>query len=92
MDLWLTKIGWVASVALPFFNIPLIVRIVQRRSSDDVSIIWAFGIFTCMIGMTPASLLTGDVMFKVFTVMNLILFSVVLFCVVYFRIKRRKRM
>lgn len=80
------KLGLLASVALPFFNIPLMLRIVQRRSSEDLSLIWVIGVFSCICLMLPAALQSKDIIFKVFNIFNFILFSGVTALVLYFRL------
>jgi len=40
-------VGVVASVVLPLFNIPLILKIRKRGSSKDYSLTWTFGILGC---------------------------------------------
>jgi uncharacterized protein with PQ loop repeat len=37
------RIGLVASIMMPLWNIPLIVKIVRRRSSSDISMSWLLG-------------------------------------------------
>ncbi len=78
-------LGLLAAIALPFWNIPLIVRIRQRRSSEDLSLWWAFGVLTCLVAMLPSGLLSADPVFKVFTIVNLALFAVVVLYVVRYR-------
>ncbi len=81
-------LGLVASITLPFFNLPLMARMVKRRSSADVSLVWAIGVFTCLLLMAPAAWQSSDVIFKTFSAINITLFSGVAFLVVWFRIKR----
>lgn len=57
----------VAAIALPLWNIPLIARIVRRRSSEDVSMYWAFGIWSCLLLMLPSGLVLGDIVWRVFS-------------------------
>ncbi len=78
-------VGMVSAVVLPFWNIPLIWRIQRRRSADDLSPAWALGIWVCLIGMLPSGLASPDGVFKVFTVVNLVFFSAVVFQVLRFR-------
>src|SRR5437870_10940253 len=52
----LQYISAAAAVILPLFNIPLIVRIQQRRSSQDVSLTWALGVWACFVLMLPSGL------------------------------------
>ena len=53
-------VGLVSSIIMPFFNIPLIVRIIQRRSSEDISLVWVVGAWICVVGMLPSSLQSPD--------------------------------
>ena len=59
-------VGVVASVALPLFNIPLILKIRKRGSSKDYSLTWTFGIMGCTLLMFPSVLSTHDIVFKAF--------------------------
>jgi len=79
------SIGLIAAVALPLWNIPLLVRIARRRSSQDVSLWWAFGVLACLLLMLPAGLVSEERVFKVFAIVNVALFSVVVVQVVRYR-------
>lgn len=70
-------VGMVAAVILPLWNIPLIVRIRRRQSSDDVSLWWALGVFVCLLAMLPAALASSDRVFKTFSIVNIVLFGAV---------------
>lgn len=72
-------VGVVASVVLPLFNIPLILKIRRRGSSKDFSLTWAFGIMGCTMLMMPSVLMTSDIVFKAFGIINFISFSTVMF-------------
>ena len=87
MDL-LTKISFFAAVILPVWNTPLIMRIIRRRSSMDISIWWALGVWTCLLLMLPKGLLSNDIVFKAFTISNFILFTITAFIVLIFHRKR----
>ena len=78
-------IGLIAAVILPFWNIPLIVRIEKRKSSKDISLFWAFGVWICLVLMFPAALISNDIVFKVFSIVNIILFSLVVIQTLRFR-------
>ncbi len=82
-------LGMVSSLILPLFNIPLIVRMIQRRSSADLSLVWAIGVWICIVGMGPAAWTSPDNIFKIFSVINLSFFSAVVFCAIYFRVKKK---
>ncbi len=78
-------IALIAAVALPLFNIPLIARIIKRKSSKDLSTHWALGVWICFILMAPESLRSPDVVWRAFSVMNIILFTCVLIAVLVYR-------
>jgi len=80
-------VGAVAGAAMPMFNIPLMIRIYRRRSCDDISLSWLFGVWGCMILMLPAALTTSDYVLKIFGISNVVLFSGVVGVVIYFRRK-----
>ena len=83
-DSFVQTLGLCAAVILPLWNIPLIARIVQRKSSEDISLWWALGVWVCLIFMAPSGFLSKDIVWKVFNITNFILFSaVVIFTLVY---------
>ncbi len=81
----LEKIGFVASIVLPLWNIPLVWRIVKRKSSKDISVSWALGVWCCILLMAPNGLASKDMTFKAFTIMNLIFFTMVVLATVIYR-------
>jgi len=85
MDNIFQLIGMVAAVALPLWNIPLIIRIQKRRSSKDISLAWAFGVLGCLLLMFPAAMASADIIFRVFNIANIALFSLVVIQAVRFR-------
>jgi len=68
-------IGLVAAIILPFFNIPLIVKILQRRSSEDISISWAMGVWICSLLMAPSGFSSTDIVWRCYNIVNLVLFT-----------------
>lgn len=78
-------VGMLAAILLPLWNIPLIVRIQRRKSSQDVSPSWALGVWACLLLMLPAGLGSPDAVFRAFTVVNLVLFSFVVLQVFRYR-------
>lgn len=84
MDM-IQNIGLVAAIVLPLWNIPLIVRIIRRKSSEDISIFWALGVWICFVLMAPSGFVSKDLVWKTFNVVNFILFSCVLITVLLFR-------
>jgi len=77
-------LGMASAVAMPFFDIPLIWRIIKRKSSEDISLIWTFGIWVCILGMFPSSWISPDPILKVFEVVNVVLFTAVVVAVVWY--------
>jgi len=71
----------VSAVGMPFFDIPLIVRIVHRKSSKDISLVWTVGIYVCILGMLPSSLVSPDPILRAFGVVNTLLFTAVVVAV-----------
>ncbi|MFA4991424.1 MAG: hypothetical protein WC569_02470 [Candidatus Omnitrophota bacterium] len=80
----LNKIALVASVILPLWNIPLIVRIIRRRSSKDLSIFWALGVWVCFLAMFPAGIKSPDMVYRTFTYANFFFFTLVMVFTVLF--------
>ena len=89
MENFFQHLGLVAGFALPLFNIPLILHILKRKSSHDISLVWALGVWVCIVLMTPAALITQDMTFKVFGIMNIAFFSAVTLVTVIYRDKRK---
>ena len=85
---YIEKVALVAGVALPFFNIPLIVRLWQRKRAEDLSVAWAVGVWVCIVLMTPQALRSSDVAFRAYGAVNILFFTVVAFQIVWYRRKR----
>jgi len=85
------NIALVAAIILPLWNIPLIMRIIKRKSSEDISIYWVVGVWTCFALMAPAGFASEDNVWRVFNIVNFILFSAVLVTVLTFRKKKAKK-
>ncbi|MFA5388798.1 MAG: hypothetical protein WC312_03470 [Candidatus Omnitrophota bacterium] len=80
----LEKIALIASILLPLFNIPLIVRIIKRRSSKDLSLFWAIGIWACFLAMFPTGVQSPDMVYRTFTYVNFFFFTLVMVFTVLF--------
>jgi uncharacterized protein with PQ loop repeat len=74
-------IGLWAGMCLPLWDIPLIVRIIQRRSADDISLIWMWGIWGCSVLMAPSAFVSGDKAAIGFNVVNVIALTALLIVV-----------
>ncbi|MFC1674813.1 hypothetical protein ACFL1K_02880 [Candidatus Omnitrophota bacterium] len=79
------KVALIAAIVLPLWNIPLIVRIVKRRSSKDISLYWVLGVWTCFLLMAPDAFRSADIVWRAFNIMNLILFTAVVITVLVYR-------
>ncbi|MBC8473590.1 MAG: hypothetical protein H8D54_02125 [Candidatus Omnitrophica bacterium] len=82
------KIALVASLVMPFWNIPLIIRIIKRRSSDDISVYWATGIWLCLLAMLPSALKSDFIVWKAFAIGNLSMFTIVFLVTLFFHKKK----
>lgn len=71
------QIGLITAVILPLFNIPLILRIIKRKSSEDISLWWAMGVWVCLLLMAPSGFRSADIVWRVFNYVNVTLFTVV---------------
>lgn len=78
-------IGLVAAVVMPLWNIPLIWRIVQRKTSEDISLSWAFGVWGCIALMLPSALTSSEIQLKAFGISNIFFFSWVVVVVLIYR-------
>jgi hypothetical protein len=78
-------VGLMASFVLPLFNIPLVLKMRRRKSSKDLSLVWAIGVWGCILLMSPAAFYSTDIVFKIFGLANLALFSIVVFFVLKYR-------
>lgn len=78
-------IGLIGAMAMPLWNIPLIVRIQQRKSSKDLSVPWALGVLACILLMLPASLTSPDVVLRAFGIGNAVFFSIVTIQILRYR-------
>lgn len=81
----ITILGMLAAIVLPLFNIPLMMRMRRRKSSSDISLVWTIGVFSCVVIMLPSAILSKDLVFKLFAIMNVIFFSGVVYHVVKYR-------
>jgi len=82
--------GWdlvasVAGAALPIFDIPLILLIIKRRSSKDISMFWAIGLWASSVAMMPAGIMSHEIASKAFNIVNVIMLSAVVFVVIKYR-------
>ena len=79
------KIGLVAAVVLPLWNIPLILRIIKRKSSCDISLSWALGVWVCILLMAPSGFASKDLVWRMFNYVNITFFTAVVITVLIYR-------
>jgi len=82
-------LGVVGAVVMPLWNIPLILKIIRRKSSADISLWWAVGVWICILLMAPAGFVSQDIVLKIFSIVNLVLFSCVVFIVLMYRERKK---
>jgi len=82
---WVQHVGQVAAIIMPLFNIPLIVKIIRRRSSADISKSWMLGVWICALLMAPSGFTSSDVVFRSYNIVNLVLFTGVVITVWKYR-------
>ncbi len=85
MENFCGTIGLVAAIVMPVWNIPLIIRIVRRKTSQDISLAWLFGVWSCIVLMLPAALKSQEMLLKAFGISNLFFFSAVVVAVLCYR-------
>lgn len=85
MKSFIFYLGMTAGIVLPFFNIPLIWKIRKNQSSRNISLVWAVGVWVCVLAMLPQTLLSPDWSYKIFGVVNFILFSAAFFFILRYR-------
>ena len=78
-------IGLIAGIVLPLFNIPLIIKIIKRKSSKDISLMWALGVWICIILMSPSAFTSKDIVFRIFSYINVTMFTWVVITVLRYR-------
>ncbi len=81
----ISSVGVMAAAVLPLFNIPLIIRIVKRGSSEDISLSWAIGVWVCILLMSPSGFTSTDIVWRTFNYTNLLLFTGVAFVTLKYR-------
>ena len=70
---------------LPMFDIPLIVHIIKRKSSLDISLSWALGLWGSSVLMAPSAFISGDKVAIGFNVVNVVMLTAVLIVVFKYR-------
>ena len=79
------KLGLIAAVVLPLWNIPMIMKIIKRKSSEDISVSWALGVWVCFLLMFPNGLRSADLTWRIFNIVNMIFFTTVVAVTLYYR-------
>jgi len=79
----------VAALILPLWNIPLILRVIRRKSSEDISTAWVIGVWTCFLLMAPDGFRSTDLVWRTFNIVNLIFFTGVMIVVLIYKRKKK---
>jgi uncharacterized protein with PQ loop repeat len=74
-----------AAVILPVWDIPLMVRIIRRKSSQDISLGWVFGLWASSVLMAPSAFISGDRAAIGFNTVNVTMLTAVLIVVFKYR-------
>ena len=67
------------------------VRVIQRKSSQDISLGWAFGIWFSSVLMAPSAFISRDKLAMGFNIMNVIMLTGVLIVVIKYRTPLRDK-
>jgi uncharacterized protein with PQ loop repeat len=86
----LAMISLIAGIVLPFWNIPLIVRVVKRRSSEDISLWWGIGVWISLAFMLPHGLITDEIVLRWFAISNFSLFTITFIIILLYHTPRDK--
>ena len=78
-------LGLASAVLMPLWNIPLIRKILKRKSSDDISLAWVTGVEACVLGMLPSALVSNEPAFRVLGISNALFFTCVFIAVWIYR-------
>ena len=78
-------VGFWAAVILPLFDIPLIVHIIKRKSSADISLSWAAGLWSSAVLMAPSAFVSHDRVAMGFNIVNVVMLTAVLIAVIKYR-------
>ncbi len=79
-------IGIWAGAILPLWDIPLIVRIVKRKSAADISLVWMWGLWLSSVLMAPSALMANtNKAAVVFNIVNVLALSALLIVVIKYQ-------
>ncbi len=75
----------VAGSALPLFDISLIMYVIKRKSSKDISLMWAVGLWATSVAMAPAGIMSADIASRAFNIVNVVMLTFVVVVVYKYR-------
>ena len=78
-------ISFWAAVILPLWDIPLMARVIKRKSSQDISLGWILGLWLSSVLMAPSAFIAGDKAAIGFNAVNVIMLTAVLIVVFKYR-------
>ena len=79
-----TLLGTLGACFMPLCNIPMIARIVRRKSSNDISLAWVIGVEICVLAMLPSAIQSTDKVLRIFGITNSFFFSIVTAVVIFY--------
>lgn len=85
------KMALIGAIALPLWNIPLILHIIKRKSADDISMPWVVGVWVCIVMMFPSGINLPDLVWRIYNWINITCFTMVLVTVLYYRIFKKRQ-
>ncbi len=78
-------IGFWSALVLPLFDIYLIAWIIKRKSSADISMVWAVGFWASAVLMAPSAFVKGDPVAVGFNIVNVVMLTALLIAVIKYR-------
>ena len=64
---------------------PLMVRVIKRKSSQDISLVWIFGLWISSVLMAPSAFISGDKLAVGFNTMNVVMLTGVMAVTIKYR-------
>ena len=84
MTIW-DSMATIAGGALPLFDLSLILYVIKRKSSKDISVMWAVGLWATSVAMAPAGIMSADIASKAFNIVNVVMLTAVVVVVIKYR-------
>lgn len=79
------ELGYICSMIVPVFHIPLIMKLVRKKSSQEWSLLSVIGFWIATLGIQPWALMTDDRALTILNTLSLMFISVELVLVIKYR-------